>query len=155
MGVDIFPATGKPKPQSSVTVPTSESKVFAATDILELVKQAGNEVTVVGEVVNIHYISNNNQKIFLIHFIDVLTSINEYSSFYIEILSEGLINLVKSRNITVNQIQNWQGKYIKVRGVLEFYQRTHFTTPQIIIHNPNQISVISKAEADTLLAVPL
>ena len=65
LGVDIFPATGKPKPQSNITVPTSESRVFAATDTLELVKQVGNEVTVVGEVVNTYYIVNNQKTLFL------------------------------------------------------------------------------------------
>ena len=153
LGVEIFPATGKPKPQSSVTVPTSESKVLAATDILELVKQAGNEVTVVGEVVSIHF--NRNRKILFINLNSISTSINGSISFQIIIYSEDLKNLARAKNITVEQILNWKTKYIKAKGIIELYQISDITVPQIIVHKSNQIKVISKAEADILLGVSL
>ena len=153
LGVDIFPATGKPKPQSEVTVPTSVSKVLAATDILELVKQAGNEITVVGEIVSINF--NRNRKILFINFNSISTSINGSISFQIIIYSEDLKNLARAKNITVEQILNWKTKYIKAKGIIELYQISDITVPQIIVHEPNQINVISKAEAEILLGVSL
>lgn len=156
LGVDIFPATGKPKPQSKVTVPktltvpTSKSKVFAATNTLELINQVGNEITVVGEVVSTSYI-DNSQKTLFINFSRFSTSINGYTSFQIVISSDGLFYLFLLKNITVDQMQNWKGKYIKVTGVVKIKQKVSVKAPQIIVNGENQINVISKAEANILL----
>ena len=139
LGVDIFPATGKPKPQSNVTVPTLESKVFAATDISELVKQVGNEVTVVGEVVDTYYIKN--RKISVLNFSSISPSRNENVSFQIVISVEGFKSFAESINRRVKQIKSFKGKYIKVKGVLKLYQRYDITVPQIVVNNHNQISV--------------
>ena len=141
LGVDIFPATGKPKPKSNITVPTSESRVFAATDILELIKQAGKEVTVVGEVVDTYYIKN--RKISVLNFTSISPSRNENVSFQIVISVEGFKSFAKSINRRVNQIKSFKGKYIKVKGILKLYQYKTFDdrTPQIIVNNHNQISV--------------
>lgn len=156
LGVDIFPATGKPKPQSNVTVPTSVSKVFAATDTLELVKQVGNEVTVVGKVVSTRYFEKN-QNILIVNFSSIPTSINGYTLFRVVIFTEGLNNLSQCRNITVNQIQNWEKKYIKVQGILEIYQykKLDAKTPQIIVNSHHQISLFYETEADILLEASL
>ncbi|MFN6199653.1 MAG: GUN4 domain-containing protein, partial [Aphanizomenon sp.] len=148
LGVDIFPGVVKAKPSAAVES-TSQTNIFAATNILELVKQKGKIITVVGKVfITRHLIKQN---IVFINFGDVSNLVNGYSSFTIVILSEGLKNLSNYRSLTVNQLSNCAGSYIKITGTLELYQKTGRITPQIILKDPNQISLISETEANQLI----
>ena len=148
LGVDIFPGVVKAKPSASVES-TSQTNIFAATNILELVKQKGKIITVVGKVfITRHLIKQN---IVFINFGDVSNLVNGYSSFTIVILSEGLKNLSNYRSLTVNQLSNCAGSYIKITGTLELYQKIGRITPQIILKDPNQISLISETEANQLI----
>jgi DNA-binding helix-hairpin-helix protein with protein kinase domain len=126
LGVDIFPGVVKAKP--SVVV---ESTIFAATNTLELVKQEGKIITVVGQVANTRHLSSTN--IFFINFGNVSSLVNGYSPFTIVIFSEGLKNLSNSRSLTITQLSNWVGSYIKITGTLEVHQKSSCNTPQIIL----------------------
>lgn len=44
VNVDVFPGVAKPQPQSHVAAPTTQTKVSAATDTLELVTQQGKTI---------------------------------------------------------------------------------------------------------------
>ena len=145
LGVDIFPGVVKAKP--SVVV---ESTIFAATNTLELVKQEGKIITVVGKVVITRHLSSAN--IFFINFGNVSSLVNGYSPFTIVIFSEGLKNLSNSRSLTITQLSNWVGSYIKITGTLEVHQKSGRNTPQIILKDSNQISLISQVEANNLIA---
>ena len=145
LGVDIFPGVVKAKP--SVVV---ESTIFAATNTLELVKQEGKIITVVGQVANTRHLSSIN--IFFINFGNVSSLVNGYSPFAIVIFSEGLKNLSNSRSLTITQLSNWVGSYIKITGTLEIHQKSSCNTPQIILKDSNQISLISQTEANNLIA---
>ncbi|MDB9454396.1 GUN4 domain-containing protein [Dolichospermum circinale] len=144
LGVDIFPGVVKAKP--SVVV---ESTIFAATNTLELVKQEGKIITVVGKVVITRHLRSAN--IFFINFGNVSSLVNGYSPFTIVIFSEGLKNLSNSRSLTITQLSNWVGSYIKITGTLEVHQKSGRNTPQIILKDSNQISLISQAEANNLI----
>ncbi len=93
----------------------------------------------------------------IVNFSSIPTSINGYTLFRVVIFAEGLNNLAQFRNITVNQIQNWKEKYIKVQGILEIYQYKELDakTPQIIVNSHHQISLISETETDILLGASL
>ena len=145
LGIDIFPGVVKAKP--SVVV---ESTIFAATNTLELVKQEGKIITVVGQVANTRHLSSIN--IFFINFGNVSSLVNGYSPFAIVIFSEGLKNLSNSRSLTITQLSNWVGSYIKITGTLEIHQKSSCNTPQIILKDSNQISLISQTEANNLIA---
>jgi hypothetical protein len=73
--------------------------------------------------------------------------------FTIVIFSEGLKNLSNSRSLTITQLSNWVGSYIKITGTLEIHQKSSCNTPQIILKDSNQISLISPTEANNLIAV--
>jgi hypothetical protein len=149
LGVDIFPGVVKAN-SSAVVESTSQTNIFAAANILELVKQKGKIITVVGKVfITRHLIKQN---IVFINFGDVSNLVNGYSSFTIVILSEGLKNLSNYRSLTVNQLSNCAGSYIKITGTLELYQKTGRITPQIILKDSNQISLISQTQANNLIA---
>jgi WD40 repeat protein len=145
LGVDIFHGVVKAKP--SVVV---ESTIFAATNTLELVKQEGKIITVVGQVANTRHLSSIN--IFFINFGNVSSLVNGYSPFTIVIFSEGLKNLSNSRSLTITQLSNWVGSYIKITGTLEIHQKSSCNTPQIILKDSSQISLISQTEANNLIA---
>lgn len=149
LGIDIFPGVVKSKP-SAVVESTSQTKIFAATNTLELVKQEGKIITVVGKVVITRHLSSTN--ILFINFGNVSSLVNGYSPFTIVIFSEGLKNLSNSRNLTITQLSNWVGSYIKITGTLEIHQKSNCNTPQIILKDSNQISLISQVEANNLIA---
>jgi WD40 repeat protein len=148
LGIDIFPGVVKAKP-SVVVESTSQTKIFAATNTLELVKQEGKIITVVGKVVITRHLSSTN--IFFINFGNVSSLVNGYSPFTIVIFSEGLKNLSNSRSLTITQLSNWVGSYIKITGTLEVHQKSGRNTPQIILKDSNQISLISQVEANNLI----
>jgi serine/threonine protein kinase len=149
LGIDIFPGVVKAN-SSAVVESTSQTKIFAATNTLELVKQEGKIITVVGKVVITRHLSSTN--IFFINFGNVSSLVNGYSPFTIVIFSEGLKNLSNSRSLTITQLSNWVGSYIKITGTLEIHQKSSCNTPQIILKDSNQISLISSTEANNLIA---
>jgi WD40 repeat protein len=149
LGVDIFPGVVKAN-SSAVVESTSQTKIFAATNTLELVKQEGKIITVVGKVVITRHLSSTN--ILFINFGNVSSLVNGYSPFTIVIFSEGLKNLSNSRSLTITQLSNWVGSYIKITGTLEVHQKSGHNTPQIILKDSNQISLISQNEANNLIA---
>ena len=149
LGVDIFPGVVKAN-SSAVVESTSQTKIFAATNTLELVKQEGKIITVVGKVVITRHLSSTN--ILFINFGNVSSLVNGYSPFTIVIFSEGLKNLSNSRSLTITQLSNWVGSYIKITGTLEVHQKSGHNTPQIILKDSNQISLINQVEANNLIA---
>ena len=148
LGIDIFPGVVKAN-SSAVVESTSQTKIFAATNTLELVKQEGKIITVVGQVANTRHLSSAN--IFFINFGNVSSLVKGYNPFTIVIFSEGLKNLSNSRSLTITQLSNWVGSYIKITGTLEVHQKSGRNTPQIILKDSNQISLISQAEANNLI----
>jgi hypothetical protein len=82
----------------------------------------------------------------------VSSLVNGYSPFTIVIFSEGLKNLSNSRSLTITQLSNWVGSYIKITGTLEVHQKSGHNTPQIILKDSNQISLINQVEANNLIA---
>ena len=149
LGVDIFPGVVKVN-SSNVVESKLQSQVFVATNTLELVKQQGKIITVVGQVANTRHLSNGN--ILFINFGNVSSLVNGYTPFTIVIFSEGLKNLSNSRSLTITQLSNWVGSSIKITGTLEIHQKSSCNTPQIILKDSNQISLISQTEANNLIA---
>ncbi|MBR8832593.1 MAG: tetratricopeptide repeat protein [Stigonema ocellatum SAG 48.90 = DSM 106950] len=147
---DAFPGNAIPQPQS-ISAPQSnspmaaqhfQSNILSSDQVSELLQQKGQEVTVVGQVFKIH--SRNNKMLF-INFM--------YSSFTVVIFQECLSKLSKANKLNINKLNSYEGKYIKITGLIENYQSSkNKFFPQIVLQNPAQFSWITKSNAKKILA---
>lgn len=129
-----------------------EIAAFSAKQTLQLVQQEGEKITVLGEVVNTHLYGYSGNILF-INFGTFKDNKGKYNSFTIVIFSKGLTNFSRVKNLTIDELKNLKGKYLKVTGILELYpnEKKGFTTPQIIVEDPYQLTVVTSSEADDIL----
>lgn len=130
-----------------------EIAAFPANKTLELVLQEGEKIIVLGEVVSTGHINNQHSNILFINFGEPRHTTKEYNPFTIVIFSKGLTNFRRVKNITIDELKKLKGKYLKVTGILELYpnKKKGFTTPQIIVEDPYQLTVVTRSEADVIL----
>lgn len=134
----------------SVTSSSSDGiAIFATTGILKLVKQEGEKITVIGQVIN----TVDYGGMLFINFGILRDTINNYSPFTIVIFSNGLTTLSRVKNLTIDDLMKFKGKYLKVTGILELYpnKKKGLTTPQIIVEDPYQLTVITRSEYTDIL----
>lgn len=129
-----------------------EIAAFSAKQTLQLVQQEGEKITVLGEVVNT-YLYGYSGNILFINFGTLKDNKGKYNSFTIVIFSKGLKNFNRVKNLTIDELKNLKGKYVKVTGILELYpnEKKGFTTPQIIVEDPYQLTVVTRSEANDIL----
>ncbi len=155
-----LPQQRNPSSSANITGSTSSPaiiqtpfKVFAAKDIIKLVSQEGETITVVGKVVGVgsDYSGYNN----FINFGDFRSSVRSYNPFTIVVFSQGLAKIRKVKGWDSTKLKSLTGQYVEITGLLEIYLNSRgYKVPQIIWEDPYQVRIISKAEADKLLAPP-
>jgi serine/threonine protein kinase len=152
LGIDVFPAFVDSQLQKTVTRSSSSSQIFAANNILELVKQQGKEITVVGQIVKIQSFPQR----FLITLGYPSQVISGYSPFTIVINSEDLPSLAvefKLKGIRIDDFKTLEKKCIYIRGNLELHEhkKARNRVPQIVLKDFSQANLITEHEADNLL----
>ncbi|MEA5595735.1 CFI-box-CTERM domain-containing protein [Rivularia sp. UHCC 0363] len=129
-------------------VSTDAIAAFEAKKTLELVEQEGEKITVIGQVINIYFYGD----IVFINFGTLKETVNNYDPFTIVIFSKGLGNLHKVKNITLDELKLFKGKYLKITGILELYSnRRGNITPEIVVEDPYQLTVLTYNEANDIL----
>ena len=126
----------------------STIKVFSADDITELIKQKGKQITVVGQVFSTRYLSKNTNK-FFINCDKNKTRINGYSHFRVIMFFEGIQNLAKFKNLSIDDLRQWKSQYIKITGILDIERNKIL---QIVLKESTQIKLINALEANQLLS---
>ncbi|MHC5747470.1 MAG: CFI-box-CTERM domain-containing protein [Nostoc sp.] len=134
----------------SITSSSSDGiAAFAAKETLKLVKQEGEKITVIGQVMNTKL---HDGSMLFVKFGNYKDVINNYNSFTVVIFSKGLEKLFRVKNITIDNFITFQGKYLKITGILELYtNRQGYITPQIVLEDPYQLTVITQSEATDIL----
>jgi tetratricopeptide (TPR) repeat protein len=117
-----------------------------------LVKQKGQEITVVGQVFSIIDNSNSNKhKPLYVYFGNPTSSIGNSKIFRIVISGQGLHNLSQLQNISVDELKRLKGAYIKITGTIDEYKARSRRFIQIILEEPAQLELITLREAERLL----
>jgi hypothetical protein len=157
-----LPQQRNPSSSANITGSTSSPaiiqtpfKVFAAKDILKLVSQEGETITIVGRVVRVG--TDDFGSITFINFGDFRSSQGSYKPFTIVVFSQGLAKIRKVKGWDSTKLESLTGQYVEITGLLGIYQkrfRQDYKVPQIIWEDPYQLRIISKAEADKLLVPP-
>lgn len=128
-------------------------KVFAANDILKLVSQEGETITIVGRVVRVG--TDDFGSITFINFGDFRSSQGSYKPFTIVVFSQGLAKIRKVKGWDSTKLESLTGQYVEITGLLGIYLNSRgYKITQIIWEDPYQLRIISKAEADKLLVPP-
>jgi len=142
-------------PQSNPTplsVTTRPSNVIAANNLTELIEQEGNQITIVGRIINVVSRTVNYREIVFINFGKYQKNYfihgNEYTSFTIVIFSEQIEAWNKTRKESLRDLKNC---YIQATGLLEIYKHPQKGTfiPQIILNNPYQIKITTEKQIST------
>ncbi|MEH2261070.1 helix-hairpin-helix domain-containing protein [Nostoc sp.] len=160
LGTDIFPGFVRPK-QAAVLESTSEPKAFAADKIIEIVQQSGQQISVIGRVINtltkIHFDQSSFKKL-VISVGDNTGVIKGYLPFRIVIFDEGFKKLSQAvgRSSIYDLIQWFNSlDYIEITGFVEVVNNSGGITPQIILKDPKQLRVITQNEANKLLGLSI
>ena len=152
LGLDIFPGVPRVKIQPTATVAPSHSKVFAADNVPELLKQKEKTITVVGRAFNIIDNSNNNpHKPFCINFDDTTSPSCKDGSFRIVISGQGLDKLAQIQGIKPEELKTWKGQFIKITGLLDIYQAKKRCFTQVTLEDPAQLELLAEPEFKRLL----
>ena len=152
LGVDIFPGVPRVKIQPTATVAPSQSKVFAADNVPELLKQKGKTITVVGRAFStIHNIQNNHHQSFSINFANPTSSSCKDGSFRIVISGQGLDKLAQIQGIKPEELKTWKGQFIKITGLLDIYQAKKRCFTQVTLEDPAQLELLAEPEFKRLL----
>jgi len=152
LGVDIFPGVPRVKIQPTATVPPSQSKIFAADNVPELLKQKEKTITVVGRAFStIHNIQNNHHQSFSINFDNPTSSSCKDGSFRIVISGQGLDKLAQIQGIKPEELKTWKCQFIKITGILDIYQAKKRCFTQVILEDPAQLELLTEGEAKRLL----
>jgi hypothetical protein len=160
-------------PQLKSSIPSNlpdfkgQFKIFSAHDILQLIKQDGERIAVVGRVHNVAehkegsnliatYINFGHLKNDSIKSPNNFRGIIEYRPFTVVIFSEGLNSLTSINNLSSIDIKKFEGKNLVITGLLERvnYKPGQYSTPQIILENSRQLTSITQEEADRLTRSP-
>jgi hypothetical protein len=154
-----LPQQRNPASSANITGSTSSPaiqtpfKVFAANDILRLVSQEGEIITIVGKVVRVG--TDNSGSITFINFGDFRSSRGSYNPFTIVVFYQGLARIRKVKGWDSTTLKSLRGQYVEITGLLGIYLNSRgYKVPQIIWEDPYQLRIISEAEADKLLVPP-
>jgi len=151
-GVDIFPGVPRVKIQPTATVPPSQSKVFAADNVPELLKQKGKTITVVGRAFStIHNIKNIHHQSFSINFDNPTSSSCKDGSFRIVISGQGLDKLAQIQGIKPEELKTWNRQFIKITGLLDIYQAKKRCFTQVTLEDPAQLELLAEPAFKRLL----
>jgi hypothetical protein len=138
---------------SSPAIIQTPFKIFAANDILKLVRQEGETITIVGKVVRVG--TDDYGSITFINFGDFRSPQGSYNRFTIVVFSQGLAKIRKVKGWDSTKLESLTGQYVEITGLLGIYLNSRgYKVPQIIWEDPYQLRIISKAEADKLLVPP-
>ena len=149
LGVDIFP--GVPR-EPTATVAPSQSKVFAADNVPELLKQKGKTITVVGRAFStIYNIQNYHNQSLSINFDNPTSSSCKDGSFRIVISGQGLYKLDQIQGIKPEELKTWKGQFIKITGFLDIYQAKKRCFTQVTLEDPAQLELLAEPEFKRLL----
>lgn len=149
LGVDIFP--GVPR-EPTATLAPSQSKVFAADNVPELLKQKGKTITVVGRAFStIYNIQNYHNQSLSINFDNPTSSSCKEGSFRIVISGQGLYKLDQLQGIKPEELKNWKGQFIKITGLLDIYQAKKRCFTQVMLEDPAQLELLAEPEFKRLL----
>ncbi len=151
LGLDIFEIqrTTPISTNTKVNVVSNQNDIFSVDDISELVKQEGRRITVIGKIDHAVRI----KKTLYINFqTDLGKNIIGYSSFYCVMFASTFEKYENTSIITT--LQNSQGKFIAVSGLLKIYEKKKEKRPQIILNELNQYRFLSQTEAINLLKNP-
>ena len=152
LGVDIFPGVPRVKIQPTATVAPSQSKVFAADNVPELLKQKGKTITVVGRAFStIYNIQNNHHQSFSINFDNPTSSSCKDGSFRRVISGQALDKLAKIQGIKPEELKTWKGQFIKITGLLDIYQAKKRCFTQVTLEDPAQLELLAEPEFKRLL----
>lgn len=135
LGVDIFPGVTIQQPQSSATSSTSQSKIFAADNIAELVKHKGQEITVVGKIISINDHAQDNK--FILNFGQLELSNKNLGYFRIIISSSNIKSIADFLNVKFNALKDLVGENVTIKGILEVCQKKNCCFPQFFLEDPN------------------
>jgi RIO1 family len=130
-------------------------KTFWAHDI-QLVKQEGERITVIGRVdkVAVYGESSNSIAVF-IKFEAFKGDSTAYQPFKLVVFSEGLNSLSSTKRISTNNLKQFEGKYLKVTGLLELIEIDKSNVaPHIIIENARQLIEVTEREANRVSSSP-
>ncbi|MBD2777611.1 tetratricopeptide repeat protein [Iningainema tapete] len=133
LGVDIFPGRAIPIQMSVVNAPQSQSKIFAADNVSELLKEKGKEITVEGKVVTTNTHPDTNK--YILNFGRRSPNSN-YGYFRIVILSPNIQSLSEFIGIPLNSLTELVGRDIEVSGDIEIRQLKNRSYPQIVLTDP-------------------
>ena len=133
LGVDIFPGRPIPIQISVVNAPQSQSKIFAADNVLELLKEKGKEITVEGKVVSTNAHPDTNK--YILNF-GSLSPNSDHGYFRIVILSPNIQSLSEFITIPINLLTELLGQDIKIIGDIEIHQIKNRSYPQIVLKDP-------------------
>jgi serine/threonine protein kinase len=139
LGLDIFGFQRKTpiSTNTKVNVVSNQNDIFSVDDILELVKQEGRQITVIGMI-------DNTPRVNGILYVNFQTT-----SFYCVMFASAF---KKHENTSIiNTLQNSQGKYVQFSGLLSTHQKVNSKRPQIILNEPSQIVFLSEVEAINML----
>lgn len=151
VGLDIFPGVPKVKIQPTATVPPSQSKVFAADNVPELLKQKGKTITVVGRAFStIDNIQNHHQS-FSINFDNPTSSSCKDGSFRIVISGQGLYEFAQIQGIKPEELKTWKSQFIKITGILDIYQAKKRCFTQVTLEDPDQLELLAEPAFKRLL----
>ncbi len=137
-------------PLRAISLSTNGTEVFAADKTLELLKQEGEKITVVGKVINTSL--HNSGNLFFINFGTTANVQGKYNSFTIVVPPKGLKNFAKINGTTTSDLQHFKGKKLQVTGILELItNKKGYTGPQILLEDPYQLKVLTRSEANDIL----
>lgn len=152
LGLDIFPGVPRVKIQPTATVAPSQSKVFAADNVPELLNQKGKIITVVGRAFStIYNIQNYHNQSLSINFDNPTSSSCKDGSFRIVISGQGLYKLDQIQGIKPEELKTWKGQFIKITGLLDIYQAKKRCFTQVTLEDPAQLELLAEPEFKRLL----
>jgi hypothetical protein len=157
----LLPSPTIPKtlpPASSLPDVIEQFKTFSARDILQLIKQDGERIAVVGRV---SHISEYKEAIYINFEKPVVSSkARGYKPFAAVIFPEDLNRVIFSKGssgfskrLESSDLNQFEGKYLKITGLLELITVDKSNiTPQIIVENSHQLIGITETEVNKLIA---
>ncbi|AFY83371.1 hypothetical protein Oscil6304_3816 [Oscillatoria acuminata PCC 6304] len=127
-------------------------KVLASTNLQEIVKQEGERITIVGQVISAKYYAEGGM--FFINFGNRWDSLGHYKPFTVVIFAQGIEKIYKVKKWDISALEGLKEKYVEITGLLGLYPKNGYLTPQIILEDPYHLKIITGAEARQLLAPP-
>jgi len=147
LGVDIFPDVARTRAQSPATTPPPQPKVFAASDVTELLKQKGQEITVEGKVVSTAEHGSQNKNKFILNFDAPSATAGGFGVFRIVITSPNVQSLSEFFGVKIKSLKDLIGQNIRINGNIELHKTKKYLYPQIVLEDPKIKSIENNSKA--------